>query len=209
LVRAWAIALSRVLGIDVDVRGTPPRPPFLLVCNHLSYVDVLVLAAHVDASFVAKAEIARWPLVGRLCRAVDTLFVDRGSKRALPEAVEQLGSWLENGRGVVLFPEGTSSDGSSVLPFRSPLLEIAAAGGWPVSYAALSYAVAPEDPPARVAVCWWGEAGFLGHLWGLLALARIRARVVFGAAPICESDRKLLASKLWTAVEATRRVSSG
>jgi 1-acyl-sn-glycerol-3-phosphate acyltransferase len=198
--RRWARCVARLVGMDAEVHGTPPQPPFILVANHLSYVDVILLGSTLDCVFVAKAEIADWPFVGSLCRAVDTVFIDRGSKRDIPRVTQQINETLRSGRGVVVFPEGTSTKGDTVRPFRSSLLEAAARAEQSVSYAALSYRTPPQSAPAHVAVCWWGDAPFYPHLIELLKLTRFQAKLTFGAEPIRESDRKVLATRLHHAV---------
>jgi len=108
--RNWSRVLLRLLRIEVVDSGESPEPPFLLVSNHLSYIDIPVLASRVDAFFVAKSEIAHWPVVGTLCRAMGTIFVDRESRRDVVRVLSELDQRLTEGHGVVLFPEGTSTD---------------------------------------------------------------------------------------------------
>lgn len=198
--QVWARGLCRILCVRVRVHGEPPRGAFLLVANHLSYVDILVLGGLFPCTFVAKAEIARWPVLGLLARASGTLFVERENKRALRSVNRRLVARLEQGQGLVLFPEGTSTAGERVLPFRPALLEPAAALGLPVRYAALRYATPPgERAPAEV-VCWWGDMTFGAHVLELLRLAHVEAFVHFGPEPIADPDRKTLAARLWAAV---------
>lgn len=200
--RNWSRSLLAVMGCRVDCRGTVPEPPFFLVSNHLSYVDVLVLASRLDAVFIAKSEVSGWPVMGHLCRAVGTLFVDRGSRRDLPRVITETERVLARGQGVVLFPEGTSTPGAGVGRFHPGLLETAARARIPVSYATLGYRTAPGTPPAHLAVCWWGEMAFGGHLLGLLALPGFTATLTFGDERIREADRKRLAERLWEAVDS-------
>lgn len=196
LFRKGSRSILAVLGFDVRVSGMVPRPPFLLVANHLSYVDVLVLAAHLPCVFVAKAEIRRWPLLGTICRGFGTIFINREERRDIPRVTTELEAALGQGLGVVLFPEGTSSSGSGVLPFRSPLLAPAARLEIPVHYAALGYRTLPEDPPAHLSVCWWGGTRFVPHVLSLVRLRWVGASIDFGDAPLREPDRKILAARL-------------
>jgi 1-acyl-sn-glycerol-3-phosphate acyltransferase len=200
--QGWARGMCRIVGVRVAVEGPRPRGSCLLVSNHLSYVDVLVLASLFPCAFVAKAQIARWPVVGFLARAMGTLFVEREQKRSLGPLNARLSARLARGEALVLFPEGTSTAGEGVLPFRPALLEPAASLGLAVRHAALRYTTAPGDRPAREAVCWWGDTSFLAHLGALLGLARIEARVRFGAEPVAAADRKELAVRLERAVRA-------
>ncbi len=202
LFRAWCRALARLLGVEARWHGAVPDPPFVLVANHLSYVDILLLGSRLPCLFVAKAEVAEWPVLGHLCRSVGTLFIDRDRKRDVPRTLEAIRETLGRGLGVVFFPEGTSSDGARVPPFRPALLELPARLGMPVHHAALAYRTPAGSPPAGESVCWWGDAPFLPHLLRLLRLPAIEATVVLGSGPIAARDRKALASDLHAAVSA-------
>lgn len=197
----WAQATAAILGLKIAVQGTPPALPFLLVSNHLSYVDVLVFASLVRCVFIARSDVARWPAIGLLCRAAGTIFVDREKRKDVSRVNGLIDQALGEKRGVVLFAEGTSTQGETILPFKSSLLDQAARAGFAVSYAALSYRTRDNEPPAHLSVCWWGEMTFLKHLIGLLSLSGIHATVAFGAEPIQAPDRKVLAERLWRAVK--------
>lgn len=198
--RTWSICVLPVLGIEVEVAGTPPRPPFLLVTNHLSYVDIPVIGSQVGAIFIAKSEISSWPGVGIMCRSINTIFIDRTLRRDLPRVMREIDREMEHGMGIVLFPEGTSSKGATVLPFRPSLLEPAARSDTPVSYATLSYDTPEGEPPAHSAVCWWGGVSFSPHARELMRLRHVRAKLVFGDTPIHDVDRKELARRLRSAM---------
>lgn len=192
----WGRALCAILGVRLERSGSPPRPPFFLVSNHLSYLDVLVLSSAFPCVFVAKAEVRGWPVLGRLSAAVGTIFVDRARRSDVPRVLRDVEAAFALGRGVVLFPEGTSSDGSSVLPFRSPLLDLPARRGEPVYAAALFYRTPAGEPSAAEAICWWSDIAFAPHLRRLLGLRRIEARLVFSERPLHHADRKELAVEL-------------
>jgi len=198
--RFWSRGLCRVFGIRVELSGPAPAPPFFLVSNHLSYIDIIVLGTAVPCVFVAKAEIDRWPLFGALCRSVNTIFIDRKAKRELPRVTAEIETTLAAGQGVVIFPEGTSWAGDRVLPFRSALLELPARMGYPVHHATLGYAAPESTVPLHLAVSWWGEMPLGAHLGELLRVPRIDAAVRFGDAPVADSDRKRLADRLWSEV---------
>ncbi len=200
LLRLWSRALLGVFGVRVTWKGPEPEPPFLLAANHLGYLDILVLASRLHTTFVAKAEIAGWPVLGPLCGSFGTLFVDRSRKSDIPRLLGRLERALAAGSGVVFFPEGTSSPGVDVLPFRSPLLALPAASGHPVHAAALTYRTRPGDRPAHLSVCWWGDMPFGSHLLPLLGLARIEAIVAVAPEPLVDADRKALALALREAV---------
>lgn len=203
ILRFWARLMCRVTAMRLTVEGTPPEPPFLLVSNHLSYADVFALGASTGATFVAKAEIDGWPLAGWICRAAGVIFVDRGTKRDLLRVGELIDDALDLGRGVVLFGEGTTSRGQGILPLKPSLLQGAAAADVPVHYATLSYRTPEGELPAVDSVVWWGGEGLLSHLRRFLRVRRVEARLTFGSEPVREADRKVLARRLETAMEAT------
>lgn len=199
--RAWGRTLCRVLGVHIEVVGKPSDEPGVLVCNHLTYIDIPVLAGYLDTVFVAKSEIASWPAIGFLSRHMGTIFIDRGRNRSIPEVNRQIDAALAAGDGVVIFPEGTSTSGAAVAPFRASLLEPAAEAQRPVHVASLSYRTAEGMRPPSEVVCWWGDMEFGPHLIQFLGLKRVDGRLEFGTTAVVESDRKLLAEKLWRAVD--------
>jgi 1-acyl-sn-glycerol-3-phosphate acyltransferase len=202
LFRVWSRAVLRLLAVRVRVLGTAPSAPLALVSNHLSYLDVLVLAASLPASvcFVAKADVSGWPAFGRLARALGTIFIDRARKRDLLRVLPQIESRLGAGETVVFFPEGTSSPGRELLPFRSPLFEASLRAGRPVAVAALAYRTRAGDPPPERAVCWWGDMEFAPHLFGLMRLRGVDATLEFSDELLWGDDRKALARAAHDAV---------
>lgn len=198
--RAWGRGMTAILKVEVALQGRPPDPPFLLVTNHLSYLDILVLAGAADCTFIAKSEIARWPVLGTACRGVETIFVDRNNRRDLIRVNNQILDTLEKKRGVVLFGEGTTSNGESILPLKASLLALAAEQELAVHYALLHYRTPEGSPPASDSVCWWGEMTLLPHLLGLTRLSRVYATVSFAESPLRDSDRKNLALRLHNAM---------
>jgi lyso-ornithine lipid O-acyltransferase len=183
----------RIFKLQPQAAGPVPARG-LLVCNHLSYLDILVLASLTPAIFVAKRNIKSWPLIGWLTTLAGTVFVDRERRTRVGQTNEEIRQALDGGVLVVLFPEGTSSDGRTVLPFKSSLLEPAAQQNHPLSIALIQYhldeGVVSED------VCYWGDMTFFPHLLNLLGQRTVRASVRF--APFQEniSDRKELAKRL-------------
>jgi 1-acyl-sn-glycerol-3-phosphate acyltransferase len=193
--RTWARTGVKILGMRLEIEGPIPPAPCVLVSNHLGYVDILVLGACVDTRFVSKHEVRSWPVIGWGAEAVGTIFLDRASRRDIPSVNAEIQAALDAGDRVLFFPEGTSTGGDGMLPFRSSLLEPAAASGYPVFCAAVHYATRPGDPAASRAVCWWGEMPFSGHVLRLLRLSQIRARVVFHPEPHVGEGRKELAAR--------------
>jgi 1-acyl-sn-glycerol-3-phosphate acyltransferase len=198
----WSRGLARILGLRITVEGSPPPRGALLVANHMSYVDILLLAARLPCAFVARADVEGWPVIGLLCKAAGVIFVDRSRRSDAKRAGDALLAALERGRTVVLFPEGTSSDGTAVLPFRSSLLDGAARTGRPVWAAAVGYRTAAGSPPAETAIAWWGDDEFLPHLSTLLTVPSVEGRIRFAPEPIAADDRKELALALQRTVSA-------
>lgn len=192
----WAKGFAAIAGMKVEVIGTAPKPPFFLVCNHLSYVDIPALRLAVDGVFVAKKDIEDWPVAGKIIRDMGTVFINRSNRRDIPRAGAEIIRRLDDGEGVVIFPEGTSTKGEEVLPFNSSFLEFAAKSGIPVSYCALRYETPIGEMRASDAVCWWDDTTFLDHLRRLFGVSGIRAIVTFGEEPVTDPSRKVLAHEL-------------
>lgn len=189
----WSSFACRVLGIRVTRRGSMPQSG-LLVCNHLSYLDVVVLSSIGPCVFVAKRDVAAWPLFGWLAHAAGTIFVDRERRLASADVVDLVREAIAGGSLVVLFPEGTSSDGSTVLPFKSSLLESAVQLRCPVAAAAIEHAL--EDGSVADEVCYWGDMTLLPHLLNLFSKREIRSKCSFSLPKIRAGDRKEIAAEL-------------
>lgn len=191
----WILRCAlRIAGGRLDVKGNPPRSG-LIVSNHLSYADIATLGSACPCSFVSKAEVKAWPFIGWSAALAGTVFVRRARRREVAGQVEDIKQALARGVPIVLFPEGTSTDGLQVLPFRSALLQAALETGCDVTPAALEY---DTDPPGDAVrdICWWGGVGFLPHVWRLLSLGGFRAVVIFGASRRAGTDRKTEAASL-------------
>lgn len=190
--RRWARKLQRRMDLRIVVEGEPPEGPVAFVANHLGYLDVVALWCVVPGAFVARADVARWPLVGVASRLIGTIFLDRARKRDLLRVVPELSGALASGRNVVFFPEGTSSPGADVLPFRSSLFEAAVRREVPVVGVSLQYETPEPGPEAAMAVCWWGDMTFLRHVYALLALPHVVVRIRFSEPIPPSGDRKAL-----------------
>lgn len=193
---AWAHSFVRISNMKIQIAGSAPEAPFFLVSNHLSYTDVAALRAVVKGVFVAKSEIESWFLAGTICRDMGAIFIDRQNRRDIPRAGSKIIERLKSGEGVIVFPEGTSTKGETVLPFNSSFLEFAARTDLPVSYAAISYATANTQPNANKIICWWEDISFGAHLFRLFQLREFTAVINFGNEPIMKNDRKELARTL-------------
>ena len=194
--RTWSRLCLRIFGCRLRLQGEPPAAPFFLVCNHLSYLDIVVLSALVGAYFIAKVEIRGWPGLGLLSRTVGTIFVDRDLRRDLQRVNRIVEETLHRGYGIVLFPEGTSSQGYEVMAFKSSLLAYPTREEMGVHSASVSYSVPDSEIPAHLSIAWWGDAPFLGHFKQLLGVESFDVTVHFNDGVEVGSDRKELSRRL-------------
>lgn len=207
--------LCKLVGIKVRLAGAPTHERAVLyICNHVSWADILVIGSITPVAFVAKREVRAWPLVGITAKVQRTVFVDRNRPRQSIEAVTDICKRLGTGTSVVLFAEGTSSDGNRVLPFRSALLgavsQLAArdmSGDVVVQPVSISYtglhgmAMGRRHRPL---VAWYGDLDFLPHVRALIARGAVDAVVSYGD-PISVNgavDRKALARRLENTVRS-------
>jgi 1-acyl-sn-glycerol-3-phosphate acyltransferase len=198
----WCRFACRVLGIRIRTYGSVPSSG-LLVSNHLSYLDIVVLSSIRPCVFVAKRDVARWPLFGWLAHAAGTIFVDRERRLSSPKVVNGIRDAIAAGSVVVLFPEGTSSDGSTVLPFKSALLESAVQFRFPTAAATIEYAL--DEGSVADEVCYWRDMTLVLHLLNLLFKPEIRANYSFSPAKVRAGNRKQIARELRDEIVAMRR----
>lgn len=205
----WCRRILRLLGIKCTVEGDLPgqQAAFCegfeaVVCNHLSYIDILLLASIRPFIMVAKTEVRSWPLLGWLTAQAGTVYVQRGGKpETYPAVNAAMAQAYRSGLPVIFFPEGTTTDGSEVLPFRRGLFHSVLRDSVQVRTAALTYGLDGNNPNATTAndVCWWGDADFVPHLFRLLALRGLHASVLFGPA-VQGADRFELSQNAHAAV---------
>lgn len=189
--RLWHRLLTKLLGLRIHVHGEPVRErPLLIASNHVSWTDIMVLGAVVDVHFVAKAEVRDWPVMGPLSRLQRTVFVERGQRRRAGEQAGEIAARLAEGDPLVLFPEGTTSDGNIVLPFNSTLFAAAdmalrAGGGdslmiQPVAIAYTRLQGLPMGRRLRAHSAWIGDQTLVPHLVSLLREGAVDLEVHFG-----------------------------
>jgi len=186
LAQRWARQMIRALGARLCVEGAAPAAGALLVANHVSWLDILAIASHTPAIFVAKSEVRDWPAIGWLAARAQALFLKRSSGRSLLRVKNRIAALLLEGRSVAIFPEGTTSDGSGVLAFRSGLLQAAVDGARPVQPVAIAYYRDDGNPS--------GDAAFIDGmtLWqsigAICRSGRITVRLAL-AAPLAPARR--------------------
>ena len=187
----------RVFHVELRVTGLVPSSG-LLVCNHLSYLDVLVLGATTPCVFVSKCEVRRWPVFGWCATLAGTLFLRRDRRSDVARLTREMRRALDSGALIALFPEGTTSDGREVLPFKSSLLEPATCQPHALSAGFIEYALADGDVAEEV--CYWKDMTLLPHLLNLLGKRGVEARLFFIELRQASPDRKQLARQLHSEV---------
>jgi 1-acyl-sn-glycerol-3-phosphate acyltransferase len=183
----------RALDVQLQVEGELPAGG-LVVSNHLSYMDIVVFSAVLPCVFVSKAEVERWPVIGRYARWAGTVFVRRHDRGDAARANVGVEGALQEGVPVMLFPEGTTTDGRRVLRFHSTMLQPAIDGATPVTPCAVAYELEDGDPAREI--CWWGDMTLVPHMWNLLGKRVIRAHIAFGSPVSATGDRKELSGIL-------------
>lgn len=191
--RFWGQGMCSILDVRVHRRGNKPKRPYFMVANHLSWVDIPVIVSQTGCSFVAMAEMSKWPAWGFITRSMGTIFIDRKSIRDTKRVNEEIWAKLDNCEGVVVFVESTTSHGDSVLPFKPALLEPAAKRQMPVYCTTITYDTPKGVAPPRDNVHWVEDIPFSEHLINLLKIPQFSAVVDFGVEPVMASDRKTLA----------------
>ncbi|AFX98461.1 acyltransferase family protein [Candidatus Endolissoclinum faulkneri L2] len=196
---------ASILGINVVVRGNQVRErPVLFAANHISYLDITALGSVVNGCFIAKAEIACWPLFGILAKLQRTIFIVR-KRFAVIKHNADIADRLKSGDNLILFPEGTSGDGIRVMPFKSSFFAVAEhwSCGQPlvIQPVSIAYTMLNEVPlgrSLRPLFAWYGDMDFLPHLWTVAAMGKLTVVIDFHQ-PLTATEagsRKALASKV-------------
>ncbi len=202
LLRLWAYCFAWAAGMRVNVIGPAPKPPFYLVMNHLSYLDMLILARQTGCIFVSRGDVADWPLFGAIAKSLYILFINRTDKRDTARVNALIEQCIQEGDGIAVFPESRVTCGIDVDPFKSALLQPPIAMGMPVHYASLYYRTPEGAPTEGALVSWWRPEPFYTHLYRFLRSPGAEATIHFGEAPLTGTDRKELTSRLYAAVRA-------
>ncbi len=202
LLKWWGSGCLAIVGVRLDIGGAPPEPPFLLVSNHLTYLDIMVHARQTGAIFVAHSGMREWPVLGVMFRTTHMLFIRRESRQDAGRVIEQVQEALAKEDGVVVFPEGRCSRGVEVKKFHPALFEPAARGGTPVHFAALSYETPEGSPAAADDVVWWRWESLYDHFCRFAVLPYCTARLRYGTASLPTADRKTLCQQAHQGVSA-------
>ncbi len=181
------------------MRGVAPSRG-LIVSNHLSYLDILAFSAALPCVFVSKADVVDWPIIGRFAEQAGTIFVRREKPGDGARANASIAECLRNGVRVVLFPEGTTTNGEHLLRFHSTMLQPAIDAGEIITPCAILYQL--DDGVAANEVCWWGNMPLAPHLLNLLGKRAIKVQIVFGEPLPAVGDRKTLGLELRARVGA-------
>jgi 1-acyl-sn-glycerol-3-phosphate acyltransferase len=189
----WSDQQLQILHVKVHSEGRPPIRG-IMASNHLSYTDILVYASLHPLVFVSKSEVASWPVVGWFTKCAGTLYISRQHKSDVVRLGEEMVKVVNAGLVVTLFLEGTSTDGSNVLPFRSSLLAPVENHRWAATPACINYTL--QDGSVADEVCYWRDMTFGPHFLNLLFKKQIDAFVRFGEPVKAGSDRKEMARAL-------------
>ena len=200
-VQQWAAGLLHCMGVTLEVRGTPQHTgPLMIVANHISWMDILALHALQFCRFVAKADLRRWPVIGMMSDRAGTLFIERESRRDAMRVVHHMADSLRAGDVLAVFPEGTTSDGASLLPFHANLFQAAISADAPVQPVLIQY-LDSRSGQQSLAPNFVGNEHFLASVWRTLCSSGIAVRVTRGdVEPTRGHDRRTMAAHLRDAV---------
>jgi 1-acyl-sn-glycerol-3-phosphate acyltransferase len=187
------------IGVQLQSRGPLPSTG-LVISNHLTYMDILLLSSLAPCCFLSKAEVRRWPVFGWIAYLGGTIFLNRKSHAALVGANNELRTLIAEGALVVVFPEGTTSDGSAVLPFHASLFQAAVESDVPLTPTYITYHL--NEGSLAEDVCFWRDMTLVPHLWNLLSKPSLEAFVSFGATERGFHNRKQAAERMYACVTA-------
>ena len=206
--RLFHIGFLKILNVKVNLVGKIHKErPGLLISNHASWIDISILSSLTNISFIAKSEVSKWPLFGFLAKLQDTVFIERRAIKAVKQKNE-INEVLHKGKRLVLFPEGTSSDGNRVLKFKSSLFSVVEnktdnSENYLIQAVTICYKGInglPMSRSERPLISWWGDMDLMNHLWNILKLNSVDILVI-AHEPIQEvSDRKSLSKIAWEQV---------
>ena len=202
-IQAWAREFIALLAIKLEAPELPAQHgPVLLVANHISFIDIVVLLATSPCRLVSKADVHHWPLIGPMAAAMGTVFIERESRRDAMRVVHHMAEALQQGAVLAVFPEGTTGDGSELLPFHGNLLQAAIATDTPVQPLAIRYEDCDSGARSQ-ATAYIGDDSLLDTLWRTVRTPGLRVRLGVGVAhKAAGRDRRAWAQDLRTQVMA-------
>ena len=205
-VQVWATQLLRIWDIELEVRGKPVLlGPALLVCNHISWLDIVVIHATRHCRFVSKSELREWPLIGTLATGAGTLYIERENRKDAVRMVKEMARALIEGDVLAVFPEGTTGDGIGILPFHANLIQSAIDANAPVQPLALQF-VDAQTNEISLAARFIGDDTLVGSIWSTLNASNLKAVVNFGEIQLPNGrDRRSWTHDLHEDVKALRQ----
>jgi lyso-ornithine lipid O-acyltransferase len=173
----WNKGVARIINLRVSVSGDMPAVPGgLVVSNHTGYIDIITHGSVLPVRYTPKTDIARWPILGWYLGLSRPIWIDRGSKQASKKALRDFAKTMKKGMYLIVYPEGTSTDGKSgILPFKSTSFEAAITRDTPILPVITRY----KEPSGRPTVCWFGDMTLLPHAWRVLGFPSIEAEMHF------------------------------
>ncbi|MFZ3125741.1 MAG: lysophospholipid acyltransferase family protein [Acidovorax sp.] len=205
-VQAWAMRLLAHAGISLRIIGTPPvTGPVVLVANHLSWLDIPVMHAARHCRFISKSDVQAWPVIGTLANAAGTLYIERNSRRDALRMVRSMHEALERGDVLAVFPEGTTGDGRTMLPFHANLLQAAVTADAFVQPVGLQFVDKASGTPS-FAPSYMGDETLVGSIWRTLRAPAIEAVVHYGVPEQAGGrDRRAWTQHLHATVDRLRK----
>lgn len=191
----WSEKMVRALGVTLEVRGTPHPSAKLVVGNHVSWLDIIAINSVMPSRFVSKAEVAHWPLVGRLVTAAGTLYLVRERRRDAMRVLGLMAQALRDGDTVAVFPEGTTGPGGHIMPFHANLLQAAIDAPAPVQPVVIAYR--EQGHAVSPSAAYAGDTGLLESLWMTVTARQLVVRVEFlDPRTVAHADRRTLSDQL-------------
>jgi lyso-ornithine lipid O-acyltransferase len=197
VILSWARNMRFLMNVKVDVEGDIPDKAAVIVSNHRSYLDVIMIPCNNTFAFVAKASVKKWPLIGQGATNVSTIWVDRDDPDSRKNTRIAILDRLKDGKSIIIFPEGTTNIGPEVLPFKPGMFHAAAGNNIPAIPVALEY--------QKPGMAWVGDDTFLGHFFREFHTKTIRVKVKFGTAMTSDDGEELrLKAHEWITQETAR-----
>ena len=188
IIQTWLHRSAEIIGIDIQVHGTPAPPPVFVVANHISWLDILIISSVLPISFLSKVEVRKWPIIGTLAAKAGTLFIHRGSKNGAAEAIELIKTKLSAGHSVASFPEAKTTDGTNVHKFHARLFAAAIESSTPIQPVALVYPTQANKNDINPIIPYVDGPNLVTHAFRIMCAKQTIAAVTF--CEIITSDEK-------------------